>query len=802
MSCLILKGCASEPFSAYLTSLAVLRLVTEQKDPDAKGYWRDGCLCLESELDEDDLVRFFQYDYAPTPIVSPWIGGSGFYEGDNTEGIDAVRGSKSPRFALYRETVEKILSFPEMPPTGLKLGTILSILEKETEAKRGKARDKILEMVLDTRSKAQPVARLLFPVDPFGLSLSELEKLSQLPKKAQQNEKVRSTTIKNLLKPAKKALTQVKQLSRSAGKEKIILACRSRLSERAVEWIDAVAVIDSEGNADYPPILGSGGNEGRLDYSNTFMSSLNELLLLPENEETSQRMLRNALAGKAVDGLTMVKMGQYNPGRSGGFNQGPGIENKDFPANPWSFILAMEGTIVWASCVSRRQGAERGFLSSPFTVRASPVGYPSSSEKDNKKDKKAAEIWAPIWTRPAGYKEVQVLLSEGRADVGRKSAATGLEFAEAVSSLGIDRGVSEFVRYSLLKRRGDSYVALPAGHFSVQDRSESDLIRELDPLLRKVDRFLGGFNEPPAQYSHARRRIDEAIFDVLLHGGAARVKSLIMALGTMEQLIVQRDISKSPKLSAPLSGLSPRWLLAMDDGSIEVRIAASLASIRGKDGVGPIRANLAAVDPDKPWSWAKNKGQSAWLGSSLAAKMASVLERRMMDAQRLNCECNPLHGYIPLMAEDIAAFIEGDIDERAIGDLLFGLTWVRWDNQQDVEEFMSTLMERWAIPVASCTIPRSWTLLKLLFLPVSLRPPGRKEIIVRPELSILPLLLAGRMDDACVIASRRLYSAGLSPTRSHFPESSNSERIAAALLLPLRRPWEVAKLILSGEQNS
>ncbi|MGB4087921.1 type I-G CRISPR-associated protein Cas8g1/Csx17 [Methanothrix sp.] len=799
MSRLILKGCTPEPFSAYLTSLAVLRLVSEQKDLDAKGYWQNGFFCLDSELDEDRLLCFFQEEYVPTPIVSPWTGGSGFLEGDNTEGLDAIRSSTSSRFEIYRETIDKIFSFPEAPPTGLSMGAVLSILEKEVESKRGKARDKILEMVKDTRIKAQAVSKEFFPSDPFRLSLSDMEKLSRPLKDAERTERERSAAAKGLLKPFKKALTEVKKFSRSAGKERLILACRSRLSERAVEWIDAVSVIDSEGNAEYPPILGSGGNEGRLDYSNTFMKCLNQLLLSSDKEEISQELLRNALFGEAVEGLPIVKMGQYNPGRSGGFNQGPGIENKNFPANPWSFVLTLEGTIAWASSVARRQIIEKGFLRSPFTVRASPIGYSSSSEKDDVKSR--AEIWVPIWTRPAGYQEFHAFLSEGRADVGRRSAATGLEFAEAVSSLGIDRGVSEFVRYSLLKRRGENYVALPSGHFEVQDRSESDLVRELDPLLKRIDRFLGGFKEPPAQFSSARRRIDKAILGVLLHGGAYQVKDLVMALGAMEQLIAQRDPFKPPKLSSPSLGLSPKWLVAIDDGSLEVRIATSLASIGGMDRIGPIRANLAPVDPEKPWSWAKGKGQQAWSGCSLATKMASVLERRMMDAQRLNCRSNPLYGAIPLRAEDIAAFIEGNIDEKVVEDLLFGLTWIRWDDRHGVEESSAKLMKRWAIPAANGIILRSWALLKLLFMPGSIRLPGGEEIFIKPESSIVPLLLAGRIDDACVIASRRLYQSDYSPIRSHFPETINGDRIAAALLLPLRGSQGIIKLTSLKRDN-
>ncbi len=370
------------------------------------------------------------------------------------------------------------------------------------------------------------------------------------------------------------------------------------------EWIDATAVIGPEGEIEHPPILGTGGNEGRFEYSNAFMKNLS-WMLLSDDEESSWSLLKGALFGDSTDHLLIASVGQYDPGRAGGFNQGQGIENKDFPVNPWNFVLTMEGTITWASSVARRQRASsRGFMRSPFTVRATPVGYTSSFDRDDQNAR--AEIWAPIWTHPSGYSEIRTFISEGRADVERKSASNGIEFAEAASSLGVERGVSEFVRYSLLKRRGDSYVALPAGRFSVRVRTESDLIRELDLPLRRVDGFLRGFKGqgPPARFLSARRSIDEAIYSLLQHGGATYVKHLVAAIGKLERLIAQRGGGGSPKLSGPISGLSPRWIVAADDGSTEVRIAAALASIRSTGDVGPIRSNLAPVDPRKPWMWA------------------------------------------------------------------------------------------------------------------------------------------------------------------------------------------------------
>ena len=64
---------------SYLKALGVLRLVSEQTDPKARGCWRDGVFVLETRLDRDGLAQFFLEQYSPTPLLAPWNGGSGFY---------------------------------------------------------------------------------------------------------------------------------------------------------------------------------------------------------------------------------------------------------------------------------------------------------------------------------------------------------------------------------------------------------------------------------------------------------------------------------------------------------------------------------------------------------------------------------------------------------------------------------------------------------------------------------------------------------------------------------------------------
>src|SRR5690606_30717382 len=51
------------------------------------------------------LLRFFTHNYRPTPLLSPWNGGSGFYRRDHTSGIEAIEHSTAPRFIAYRKAL-------------------------------------------------------------------------------------------------------------------------------------------------------------------------------------------------------------------------------------------------------------------------------------------------------------------------------------------------------------------------------------------------------------------------------------------------------------------------------------------------------------------------------------------------------------------------------------------------------------------------------------------------------------------------------------------------------------------------
>ncbi len=574
--------------------------------------------------------------------------------------------------------------------------------------------------------------------------------------------------------------------------------CRSELPDSVLEWLDAVYVLSSDERT-FPPILGTGGNEGSQGYSSTFA----QMLLLLGFDKTSglppesKELLDSALFSDMTHCLKSGPAGVYDPGRAGGNNQGFGVGMDDFPTNPWNIILTLEGAILWSSSIARRSAVDRDQIPrSPFTVKVKAIGY-SSAATDEEADARA-EIWAPLWKQSLGFRELSAFIREGRSDIGRKHAGNTLEFAEAVASLGVDRGVTEFVRYDLLKRRGKSFIALPADRLPVTYRRESDLIRELDRILQMLDRHIRNeFKQNiPASITSARHRIDNATYEVLLHGGAGRIKGLLAAIGQMEQILAR--MKKPPK---PIAGLSPRWIADADDGTLEIRIAAALASIRATGSVGSIRENLEHRENSehgKP----KKPDRTAWKGNTLPTRLASVLARRMMDAERLGCTSNPLDSVISLVPEDIASFIEGDTDDRLMQDLLFGLMWIRWNDSAKTDEMVQELRESWKKPVNQGTVSpvsRSWALLKLLFLPHKIKREGFEPVMIKPEQTLVPLLLSGRTGDACEVARRRLFASGFLPVKARFPDAGNAERIAAALLVPVQNEWRLMSMVL--EEN-
>jgi len=205
---ILLRGCAPTPLAHYLKALGILRLVAEQKDLNATGYWQNECFILSSALDEAALLRFFLEEYKPTPIIAPWNGGSGFY---------------------YQEGKSK----EKDSSTGKKLKS--GIRNQPTEATR------TVDALLN--SEAQ-----------------------------------RFADYRQLITKSRQMLAQsgFKESPKNEDKNAILQLIRNSFPDSFLAWLDAALLI-SQDKTFFPPLLGTGGNDGNLDFTNNFMQRILQL---------------------------------------------------------------------------------------------------------------------------------------------------------------------------------------------------------------------------------------------------------------------------------------------------------------------------------------------------------------------------------------------------------------------------------------------------------------------------------------------------------------------------------------------
>lgn len=708
-----LNGCRPEPLIAYLKGLGVFRLVAEQADPEARAAWEDDVFVLHTALNAADLVAFFHERYTPTPIVAPWSGGSGFFEGDNKSAVEAIYKSKTPRLAAYRQIINQVRN-------------ILKEL-KQTSKPQGEAKDRLLRRY------------------------------------------------------------------------------RRELSDEFVAWMDSAIVLQNDGQK-YPPILGTGGNDGRLDFTQNLMQRLVEIgftqsQLVPESAD----WLRNALFGEPAKDLKSAAIGQFDPGRAGGPNAGQGLSG-DSRVNPWEYVLLLEGALLMAGSVTRRLDINaRDKASFPFTVNTTAAGNGSLSEGEDSR----GEIWLPLWRNPVRLTELRQIFAEGRAQVGRRQARNAVDFARAIAGLGIDRGLTGFARYSFLKRSGKSYLAASLGRFETASTAENaHLLDELDDWLDRFRRACAGDNVQP-RFTAALRRLDEAIFAYCRLGGAVRFGEIVRALGACEQALAfnpQRPgiIGQSKIAISPVPVLSNAWLRAAQEDSPEFRIALALAAIRAKGEIGALRTNLEAVSPTRwGWQWAEPKDRfaSVWAGDDLTRNLQAVLERRLVDAMRFGLDSLPLESHFSAGIDDITDFLSGQVDDNWLAEWLWGLALIDL-NRASWQDLATPQPTSWRRPV-----PRAYALLKLLFLPAyhALKTEGDKPLV--PEPSILSHLRAGRLNAACETAARRLRASGYVPMpgpmsgrgirpMDYTLPSPLATRMVAALLIPVAQTDRLAALVL------
>lgn len=694
MTTVQLTGCRPEPIGSYLKALGLLRIVGEQMDSSATGWWDGDAFTLSSSVDGEELIQHLCDRYRPTPVLSPWNSDSGFKHGTSTatKTLLAIEASDDPRFAPYQEAIAVV------------------------RALRGPTWDQ------------------MSTADQVGL-------------------------------------------------------LRNNMADQAITWLDAAVVLRPE-RAAFPRLLGTGGNLRRLELSPNFMARL--LLLLdarPKPRSASEAWLRSSLFDVGSPALRHDKVGQFDPGAAGGA-RADSFGVGDPLTNPWDFVLLIEGSLVWASGVSRRLGSSTASATVPFSVGPSAVGHGSLAHSE----RATAELWAPLWDAPLDLARVQRLFAEGRISWSGRQARTGLDAVRAVKSLGIDVGIRQFVRHVVSERMGQSPLAVPVGRVDVADRTaETNVLASLDGWTDRLRRAASA-NTAPQALVDAAHRVDRAMF-AATSGRASDLQQLLVEVARAEGACGRTERGRADGPVPPVPWLpAKQWLPLLDDGTPELRLAAALGTAHDRDGatvnlirtlVRPIDSVPAGADRFGLPRWRRCEALVPGFGTRPVTEVLAdcLVARSERDVER-DRSAGPELGARPWFSRGIAPapgdterLAADELDEQRLASLIGALLVLR-DDEPGAHSWRGEATEpvqaqpAWRVlaPFYARTVPRSEAASRLL-----------------PETSWARRLRGGDVAHVVADALLRWRLQGTTAVHQHrsapvLAQGADGPRLAAALL--------------------
>jgi len=584
----VFPGLGCVPLINYLAALGVAKGISEQADPAARFGWRDGVFHMDTEV--EDVADFFVRDFVPTPVFSPWNGGSGFGEKDKTplEYIRILESSTAHRLAPYRNT----------------LAVIRSVL--------------------------------------------------------------------------------IEKLEKGWTKERFVQELRNRLPDDALPWTDASVVLTAK-KTEYPPILGTGGNDGRLDFSTNVHQRLKDVLPeLGAEPERSRAWMQDLLWGRSTEKLLAASVGQGDPVGAGT----PGSSafgSADAMVNPWGFILMVEGAMLFAASVAKRLGEQNSRVAIPFTVSSSPDGpIPGSAKEEGR-----GELWAPL-LESVTLPELRQVFEEARVSWDGGTASSAVSMYAAVRSFGVNRGISAFQRFGFLKRNGLAFVAVPLDHVKVEARPEVVMAREPLRRARTFHKASGVASKTAA------RRFDASVTafvrDPEWWNGIAMLRAQTELELTALRSRKNREELGHPSKLVPANAVIP-VCQELFLNSPEARIAAGIASATflpptasqqgGGSGGQPIRRLLVGADPKNPKDPIDPEVMVPGLGVRPTVDVLADLVVWL--AQHPGEDTRLARGWLPFLSHrhlvpwtDIHAWVGGLLDDDLVTHHLLAFLAVDW----------------------------------------------------------------------------------------------------------------------------
>lgn len=467
----------------------------------------------------------------------------------------------------------------------------------------------------------------------------------------------------------------------------------------------------------FNPLLGSGGNAGRRDFSTGWKQAVDALAVAPKAGK-GRGKTKAARGGDTVSApdvrrseLSAFLLGQpltwlleklaagswfseatklYNSGQS------PAREGQ---ISPWAMVLACEGLALLVGGASRRLGARtRAVGAFPF------VTQPVAPEAAGEAGRILGEIWTPLWSRPMTLAEAQTLFSRGRAELRGRGAVTPAAFATAIRKRGVDAGISEFRRFTLGRTTSaNTFEPRLEARFSL-DTSADAMNAAASRVLECVTALIEQRGFPRDRkvgqrwrFEGLRGPIEAALLDVAADPN--RSESSIALLDTIVAALDRIDRNRSFREGkVRWEPLPLEWLpslFADEQPEAEARLALSLAS------AFPAALPFAAFRFGVEWAREKNgkyeydwgtnpawfehtkvpPARWVWGPGELARVLSYVLSRKLLEEASLDgghAKRPPARSPLPATAAQVQQWLAGELDEQLLAAWLSRLALFDW----------------------------------------------------------------------------------------------------------------------------
>ena len=440
---------------------------------------------------------------------------------------------------------------------------------------------------------------------------------------------------------------------------------RSRDADEA-ELSMSQAHIATGQKLNFNPVFGNGGIAGNRDFAKGWNRAVT---LLGKPPRGTSRADLNAdlhafLTGRPCNCLNDFNAACWFSAANKAYNSGASKPYRGGQLTPWAMLFACEAFPLFRGSTSRRLGAGRRASGAfPFVV----AGAAPDSAKECGRN--VGEAWLPVWARPMAMQEVEAVFARGRAEVNGKGAVTAAAFAAAIIQRGVDAGLSEFRRFSLLRTTSEKTF-------------ESRLTRVI-PLLGKKNHARAeaaavalGLRDsfPPDRmqgqrwiYAGLQGPIDRALTE---YAASETATDAIAVVDGMVTSLGKADRNRNHRARGiSFSRLPGSWLsdLCQDGLSAEARIGLAIASLKGSKTVGTLLPYWLGVTPTfKGWLMPENcPFRRVWAPTTLQQNLVAVVHRRFVDMKEVDPR-PPFSGLLSAPLADIARWMHGELDDCEI----------------------------------------------------------------------------------------------------------------------------------------